>query len=306
MLVVFQISCASLLTVPKITPLFSSLTSLSYANNGYNIMYNTELRPFEDTLISSRIKGAGFYSQFLYNFNAGIVFILAPFLVGITIIIISKLKRFDDETLKKISKAGALALGDYVFAGLAFGGCVITVSAILEMQYGMNEMVTLGGQISLVIAAVLLFMYPIYGLIRIKRPFAFEEYNEILLRNLTTPMGFQIVYFYIGFITGVIICMCPLSSVNCFVCILPLILYIITIKQPLFRKPMDKFRIQLNLLSIVFGQVPFFYVNIQEESNSNNNDDNVLMIPLAVGLVLAVNFTGNFLFLSYEIYKKIR
>lgn len=69
---------------------------------------------------------------------------------------------------------------------------------------------------------------------------------------------------------------------------------------------MDKYRTQLNLLSIVFGQIPFLYVNFQEGSNSSSNDDNVLMIPLAVGLVLFINFMGNLSFLSYEIYKKIR
>lgn len=217
--------------MPKITPLFSSLTSLSYANNGYNIMYNTDLRPFEDTLVNSKLKGAVFYSQFIYNFNTGILFILAPLLVGIVIMIVSKIKNFDDdETAKKVAKAGALALGEYVFAGLVFGGCVIAVSAILEMQYGMSEMTTLGGQISLVTAAVLLVMYPIYGLARVKRRLAFEEYNEVLLRNVNMAVAFQTVYFYLGVVSGVIVCMCPLSFVNCFVCVLPLLLYATTIK----------------------------------------------------------------------------
>lgn len=307
MLVVFQISYASLLTVPKISPLFSSLTSLSYANNGYNIMYNTDLRPFEDTLINSKLKGAILYSQFLYNFNTGILFILAPFLVGIVILIISKIKRFDDdESAKKVKNAGALALGEYVFAGLVFGGCVIAVSAILEIKYGINEMASLGGQISLVAAAILLSLYPIYGLARVKWRLAFEEYNEVLLKNVSMSIVFQTIYFYLGLISGAIICMCSLSFVNCIICVLPLLLYLITIKNPLFRKPMDKFRTQLNLLSIIFGQIPFFYVNIQNRSNSSDNEDIVLMIPLTVGLVLFINFMANLSFLLYEIYKKIR
>ena len=119
-------------------------------------------------------------------------------------------------------------------------------------------------------------------------------------------IAFQTVYFYLGLISGVIICMCPLSFVNCIVCVLPLLLFLITIKQRLFRKPSDKFRTQLNLLSIIIGQIPFIYVNIQEGSNSSNNDDNILMIPLLIGLVLFINFVGNLSFLLYEIYKKIR
>ena len=46
MLTVIQIAYASLLTAPKISPLFASITSLSAANNGFNILYSTELRPF--------------------------------------------------------------------------------------------------------------------------------------------------------------------------------------------------------------------------------------------------------------------
>lgn len=58
MLTVIQVAYASLLTAPKVSPLFSAVTSLSAANNGYNLMYSTQLRPFEDTLVGSRAKGA--------------------------------------------------------------------------------------------------------------------------------------------------------------------------------------------------------------------------------------------------------
>ncbi len=48
MLTVIQVAYASLLSAPKISPLFASITSLSVANNnnGFNLLYNTELRPF--------------------------------------------------------------------------------------------------------------------------------------------------------------------------------------------------------------------------------------------------------------------
>lgn len=165
---------------------------------------------------------------------------------------------------------------------------------------------SLVGMMSLIAAAILLALYPIYGLARVKKRLAFEEYNAVLMKDISMSIVFQLAYFYLGLISGVIICMCPLFFVNCIVCVLPLIFFIVTLKQPLFRKPMDKFRTQLNLLTIIFGQIPFIYANIQGGSNSNNSDDLVLMIPLTVGLVLSINFLGNLSFIIYEIYKKIK
>jgi hypothetical protein len=50
MIIVIQITYVGLITVPKLTPIFSALTALSTANNGYNILYSNAMRPFEDTL----------------------------------------------------------------------------------------------------------------------------------------------------------------------------------------------------------------------------------------------------------------
>jgi hypothetical protein len=50
MLMVIQITYISLISVPEISPMFSAVSTLSTANNGYNILYNPSLRPFEDTL----------------------------------------------------------------------------------------------------------------------------------------------------------------------------------------------------------------------------------------------------------------
>lgn len=49
-LVVLQVAYASLLTVPKISPMFVGLEPLSVAGNGINMLYDPYLRPFEDVL----------------------------------------------------------------------------------------------------------------------------------------------------------------------------------------------------------------------------------------------------------------
>lgn len=50
MITVIQFAYVSLIAVPQLSPLFSALTALSYANNGYNILYDPSLRPFEDVI----------------------------------------------------------------------------------------------------------------------------------------------------------------------------------------------------------------------------------------------------------------
>lgn len=92
MLVVFQLNFISLISVPVVTPMLSSVTSLALANNGYNVLSNTSLRPVEDVLSDGRVKGMLLYSQFLYNINAGLLFILLPLVIGFVVFIISKIK----------------------------------------------------------------------------------------------------------------------------------------------------------------------------------------------------------------------
>jgi hypothetical protein len=92
MLIVIQITYIGLITVPKLTPMYSALTALSTANNGYNILYNPVLRPFEDTLTGERAKGVLLYSQFLYNLNTGLLFIIIPLIAGLIALVISKVR----------------------------------------------------------------------------------------------------------------------------------------------------------------------------------------------------------------------
>ena len=307
MLVVFQISYAGLLTLPGLTPLFAALTSLSYASNGYNVLYSTQLRPFEDALASSSLKAAGLYSQFLFNFNAGALFILLPLLVGAVLLLLAKAKRFDsEEARQKVQRAGALAMGEYAFSGLVFGGCAVGVAAVLEVRFGMAEVASMGGMLSLVAAAVLLALYPIYGFARAMRREAFAEYNEALLRDVRASLAFQLAYFYLGLASAAVLCLSPPSIANGLACALSLLFFVATLSRPLFRKPADKYRTQLNLLSIVLLQLPFVLAHWQGGSNASSNDDMVLAAPLAVGLVLSLNFAGNLAFLIYELYKKVR
>lgn len=91
MLVVIQIAYASIITAPKITPMISALTSLSPAYNGFNILYSSSLRPFEDTLIPYNIKGMDIYSQFLYNLNLGLIIIVIPLISALILHIIKML-----------------------------------------------------------------------------------------------------------------------------------------------------------------------------------------------------------------------
>jgi hypothetical protein len=57
MLTILQITYISLMTVPLNTPMFSAVTSLAIANNGYNILSDSAIRPFEDVLSDSKVKG---------------------------------------------------------------------------------------------------------------------------------------------------------------------------------------------------------------------------------------------------------
>ena len=61
-LVVIHIALFSLVTVPKITPLFSTLTSLYPSVNGINLFDSKEITPFHDSATNSRIKGTLLYS----------------------------------------------------------------------------------------------------------------------------------------------------------------------------------------------------------------------------------------------------
>jgi uncharacterized membrane protein YccF (DUF307 family) len=91
MLMVFQVSFVSLITLPLITPMFSAVRTLAVVPNGYNALAGSSVRPAEDLLSDDRTKGMLLYSQFLYNLNTGLLLIVVPLIVGLAAFIVSKM-----------------------------------------------------------------------------------------------------------------------------------------------------------------------------------------------------------------------
>ena len=152
---------------------------------------------------------------------------------------------------------------------------------------------------------MLLALYPVYGLARVLKREAFAEYNQVLLRDSGASLAFQVAYFYLGLATAAVLCLSPPAVANCLACALPLAFFVATLARPLFRKPADKYRSQLNLLSIVLAQLPCVLA-LRLPSNATDDEDLALMAPLFTALVLLINFTANCAFLAYEVYKIIR
>ena len=95
MLVVFQTAYFGLLPLSALTPLFAALTALARSTNGHNLLYSSQLRPFDDSLASSSLKAMGLYSQFLFNLNAGALPVLLAILVGLVLLALAKAARFE-------------------------------------------------------------------------------------------------------------------------------------------------------------------------------------------------------------------
>lgn len=118
--------------------------------------------------------------------------------------------------------------------------------------------------ISCVIPLVLLLLYIMYGIFRIKRSKAFGEYKSVILKNNSNiSLIFQLTYFYMGLFIGLIIALFnTFKFISIAIAIIPLFLQLVTWAKPVFTKQYDKFRTQLNLLTIIFLQIPFIYANI--------------------------------------------
>lgn len=101
-IVLLQVAYASLITLPGYNGMDYSLVSLRTANNGFNILEGSAIRPFEDLLSNERTKGMYAYSQFIYNVNLCLIFIIVPLIVGLIASILSCIKSFKEETAKTI------------------------------------------------------------------------------------------------------------------------------------------------------------------------------------------------------------
>ena len=82
---VVQLSFFFLLTQKNLNPSLSALTQLKWIN-GYNSLFSAEV--VDDPYVPYQPKGILMFSQFGYNFNITIVFVLLPLLSGLIVLLL--------------------------------------------------------------------------------------------------------------------------------------------------------------------------------------------------------------------------
>jgi hypothetical protein len=170
----------------------------------------------------------------------------------------------------------------------------------------MKDVATMSGMLSLVLCALILLLYFLWGILRVKRGEWYDEYSISLLKN-NFSLGFQVICYFIWMIAGALLCiMNTFKYINACVIGIFLVLYFITLTRPIFNRPLDRYRTQLNLLTISFCQLPYLYANTH--SVPLNGDDNSLgmMAPGAIVILLLINFLTNLSYFIYEGIKKLR
>lgn len=85
-----------------------------------------------------------------------------------------------------------------------------------------------------------------------------------------------------------------------------LLLYIITLARPIFNRSLDRYRTQLNLLTISLAQLPYLYANTHPTPQNAEDNSLILMAPAAIVFLLFINFLTNFTYFIYEAIKKLR
>ena len=157
------------------------------------------------------------------------------------------------------------ALGEYVFTGLIFISCIMGASAVIEVKFGMKEINSTVGLLSLVVPGVMLVLYPIYLIIRGCCPQCFDEYQTII-KNDYFSRAFQMFYCLLGVVLGALLsCFCTLQFINVIAAAIPFSLFLSTLCRSTFKKQFDHYRTQLNLLTLTLIQIPFFYANFQQK-----------------------------------------
>jgi hypothetical protein len=94
--------------------------------------------------------------------------------------------------------------------------------------------------------------------------------------------------------------------INCLTAALPLCLFAVTLFRPVFKKHLDHYRVQLNLLSMCLLQVPFLYANLRPNLEYSSESDLSVMMPLFLAVVLFVNFLANTAWFVYLLVKRVR
>ena len=85
-----------------------------------------------------------------------------------------------------------------------------------------------------------------------------------------------------------------------------LALFCLATLRPLFRKQLDHYRTQLNLLTVAFAQAPFLYSRLRPSFEYSSESDLALLLPALLGLLLALNLFGNLAFFVYLAIKRVR
>jgi predicted branched-subunit amino acid permease len=125
----------------------------------------------------------------------------------------------------------------------------------------MKDVATMGGMMSLVFCALLLLLYLLGAILRVKKGEWYDEYSNSLVKG-NFSLGFQLICYFLWIIAGAL-----LSFMNAFryinACMMGIfmVLYFITLTRPIFNRPLDRYRTQLNLLTISFAQLPYLYAN---------------------------------------------
>jgi uncharacterized membrane protein len=111
----------------------------------------------------------------------------------------------------------------------------------------------------------------------------------------------------LGLLFGVIIsAFYSFKLINLVISGIALIFYVITLFTSIYKKQIDHYRTQLNLLTLVLIQIPFFYSNIHSGYEYKEESDLVILLPSLLAVLLAINFLVNISFFVYLFVKKIR
>jgi hypothetical protein len=137
MIIIPQIAFIKILTLPFISPIEQALSNLRFSFNGIDTEALLSIRSFDDVLANPKLKGAHLYSQFICNFNVGVLLILLPIVIGLIALLISRIVT-DEEKSKRYREVSYSFLGSLVFSGLMFGGVAVGFGLLLEIQFGMQ------------------------------------------------------------------------------------------------------------------------------------------------------------------------
>ena len=131
----------------------------------------------------------------------------------------------------------------------------------------------------------------------------------MLIEDSSFALLFQIVYFYLGISVAVLYFQFySFVFINFAVAAFVVLLYVLTLVKPIYRKNIDKYRTQLNLLSVLLLQIPGMYMNMRINAGFlyKSKEDMSLLLPLLTMSVISLNFMVNSIYIFYEWYKSLQ